>query len=192
MNAKQAAAAKRAAKRNRNSRKANRTTRNRAKGGTLDMKIPVIVFDAHKRKYIQVGEHSNEGNSVTVLEEYGKVIAKMFGEEYRKIKPDDYYADGRVVRKYNIYSAIASASFNFQPQKLLNIPEPVSIEENPIACVTPPMQFFPDEESFCWCVPGFVGDNERSADADLHRSELALILQVMMDDSLPALEQVKA
>ena len=150
------------------------------------MNIPVIVFDAHKRKYIQVGTHRNDGDGVTVMDEHGKAIAEIFGDEYRAVKPHDYVPDGRAVRQYDRKSAVKTAAWNFQQGYLYNFPDPVSIEEDPEACVTPPDEFFPDADSKCWCVPGFFGDNERwsSDEHSEHPEELYELIEQTLSDNI--------
>lgn len=141
--------------------------------------IPVIVFDANKRKYIEVGR-SDAADPVTVLEQHGKAIADVFGDEYRAVKPKDFSAAGRAVRKYNREAAIETAAWNFRANNGMsfNLPEPVSVEHDPEACVTPPDEFFPDADAQCWCIPGFHGDNERKAMTHLDAYERAAIKKV--------------
>ena len=127
--------------------------------------VPVIVFNAHKRKYISVGEHPVDSDSVAVLEKHGKASADELGDEYNPVWPHNMFADGRAVRLYNRKSAVDTASWNFKsPGNSLNLPEPVSVEDDPVACVESPKEFFPNAKALCWCVPGFEGDNERHAD----------------------------
>ena len=126
-------------------------------------KVPVIVFNTRNREYEKVGEHSLESDFLSVLEKHVDAIAKVFGDEPCVIKPHDYYNTYRAVRLYDRKAAVRIAAWNFEANNgmLYNLPEPVSVEDDPIACVKSPDAFFPEEDSKCWCIPGFYGDNER-------------------------------
>jgi len=126
--------------------------------------LPVIVFDANARKYIQLGEHPESGDAVTVLEQFGKQVAEVFGDEYHPIFPHAWEADGRAVRYGDLDYAVDTASWHFKEGELLNMPKTVSVEKKPKKCFEHPKEFFPNADSHCWCIPGFYGNNEREGE----------------------------
>lgn len=115
--------------------------------------IPVLVFNPSTSAYQKVGEAAESSSSLDVMKDFLDDICRILQVRAPDFIPESGATVWHAVRKYPFLYAMDTARWNYDGTS----GDGWDIDKHD---VVPPVEHYPQDDSLCWVVPGFVGDNE--------------------------------